>query len=63
VAFGATGAGFTTQGAPLARDTALVEIGVDWRFSDNGKVGLSYNGSLSGSEQQHAITGGVSWKF
>lgn len=36
--------GFSIHGAPLDRDSALLQAGVRFNFSDRAKVGLSYQG-------------------
>ena len=38
LAFQGTGAAFSVAGIPIARDTALVEGGFDWRFAPTGQA-------------------------
>ena len=63
LAFQGTGTGFTVAGIPIARNTALVEGGVDWRFSPQAKLGASYQGELAAHAESHAFKGAFSWNF
>jgi uncharacterized protein with beta-barrel porin domain len=42
-------------GVPIARDTALVEAGLDWRVSPWAKLGAFYQGELAAHAQTHAV--------
>ena len=44
LAFQGTGSAFSIAGVPIARDTALVEGGFDWRFTPQMKLGAFYQG-------------------
>jgi subtilase-type serine protease len=48
---------------PIARNSALVEAGFDWRFSPWAKLGLAYQGELAANAQAHAIKGAFTWDF
>jgi outer membrane autotransporter protein len=50
------GASFSTQGVPIAKDSALLEAGVDFQISPTGKLGLGYSGQVSGKNEDHAMT-------
>ena len=63
LAFQGTGAAFSTAGVPIARDTALVESGFDWRFSPQAKLGAYYQGELAAHAQAHAFKGTFNWNF
>ena len=41
LAFQSTGTSFTVAGIPIARNSALIEGGFDWRFSPQAKLGAS----------------------
>jgi outer membrane autotransporter protein len=58
----ANGADFTVGGSPAARDSAIVEAGLDFKLNPNVDLGVSYNGQF-GSGQQHGITADLSVKF
>jgi outer membrane autotransporter protein len=63
LAFQGTGAAFSVAGVPIARDTALVEAGFDWRFSPQAKLGAFYQGELAAHAQTHAVKGTFTWDF
>jgi fibronectin-binding autotransporter adhesin len=63
LAFQSTGAGFTAAGIPIARNSALVEAGFDWRFSPWAKLGAFYQGELAAHAQSHAFKGAFTWNF
>ena len=63
LAFQGTGAAFSVAGIPIARDTALVEGGFDWRFAPQAKLGAFYQGELAAHAQTHAVKGGFTWDF
>jgi outer membrane autotransporter protein len=63
LAFQGTGTGFSVAGVPIARNTALVEAGFDWRFSPWAKLGAFYQGELAAHAQTHAVKGGLTWNF
>ena len=57
------GAGFSTQGVPIAKDAAVVEAGFDVSVGKAGKLGLGYSGQLSSENRDHAITASFSLGF
>ncbi|MGU9945137.1 autotransporter domain-containing protein, partial [Bordetella avium] len=57
------GASFTTNGAPIARDTALVELGVNMAVSKRTTVGVIYGGQFGEGSQQHSGTLDVRYRF
>ncbi len=63
LAFQTTGIGFGISGVPLARDSALVESGIDLRISPNAKLGVLYSGELAASARDHAVKGHFTWNF
>jgi outer membrane autotransporter protein len=63
LAFQSTGAAFSIAGVPIARDAALVEAGLDWRFSAWAKLGAFYQGELAAHAQTHAFKGVFNWQF
>jgi outer membrane autotransporter protein len=60
---GTTGANFTVTGVPIARDSALIDAGVDWRAGTNVKLGVSHFGQLSSSANVNAVRGRFVWEF
>jgi outer membrane autotransporter protein len=63
LAFQGTGAAFSVAGLPIARNTALVEGGFDWRFAPQAKLGAFYQGELAAHAQTHAVKGAFTWDF
>ena len=61
--FQSTGAPFAIAGLPLARDTALVESGVDLRLTPQARVGLSYSAQLANHVQYNSVQGNLTWQF
>jgi outer membrane autotransporter protein len=63
LSFQGTGAGFSVAGLPIASNAALVEGGLDWRFSPQAKLGVSYQGELAAQAQTHTVKGAFTWNF
>ncbi|MEN4919201.1 autotransporter domain-containing protein [Achromobacter spanius] len=54
---------FTVAGNPLARDAAVLELGVDLAMSKNATLGLAYSGQFGDGNRQNTGTVNVSWRF
>lgn len=54
---------FLVTGAPIARDTALVDISADWLIDANTRLGISYTGQLAAKSQSNAVQGRFSINF
>jgi outer membrane autotransporter protein len=54
LAFASGGPAFTVEGAPLAKDAALVDAGVNWKLSKGLSLGVAYTGTLADQSQSHA---------
>ena len=63
LAFQGTGTAFSVAGVPIARNTALIETGFDWRFSPQARLGAFYQGELAAHAQTHAFKGVINWQF
>jgi outer membrane autotransporter protein len=63
LAFESTAIGFGILGVPLARDSALVEGGLDLRINPQAKLGLWYSGELAKTARDHAVKGSFTWNF
>jgi outer membrane autotransporter protein len=61
-AFG-NGSTFTVSGSPAARDSLLLEAGLDLNLSANVELGATYSGQLGSGLQQHGIEANLSVKF
>lgn len=57
------GAAFTVGGSPVARDSAVLEAGLDLNLNPNVDLGMTYNGRLGSGLQQHGIKANLSVKF
>ena len=57
------GASFSTQGAPIARDSALLEAGVDFQITPTGKLGIGYSGQVSSDSHDSAMSISFSQSF
>lgn len=54
---------FTIAGLPIARDSALVEAGLDVGIGRGATLGVSYTGQLAEDAQDHAFKGVLAIKF
>lgn len=54
---------FTVTGAPLARDAALFELGVDATVSRSLTAGLGYTGQFGGGNREHGGSVALRWRF
>lgn len=54
---------FTVAGTPLARDAAIMEVGLDFAMSKNATLGLAYSGQFGDGNRQNTGTVNVSWRF
>ncbi|BDC29398.1 Extracellular serine protease precursor [Bordetella parapertussis] len=57
------GDAFTVAGAPIAQDSAVIELGVDLAVARNTRFGLSYAGQIAGSAQDHGVRADLSIRF
>jgi len=55
LAFSGTGTGFTVDGAPIARDSLLLEAGLDVAVNANVNLGLTYAGSFGDGATSNAV--------
>lgn len=63
LAFASTGAAFTVAGVPIAKNSALVEGGIDWRITAQMTFGVAYQGELAKSAQTNTAKGSFTWNF
>ncbi|WP_429069899.1 autotransporter outer membrane beta-barrel domain-containing protein [Bosea sp. OAE752] len=54
---------FTITGAPIARNAALVEAGLDLAISANASLGVTYAGQLAEDVQDHAFKANLAVRF
>jgi outer membrane autotransporter protein len=60
---GAPGAGFTVDGAQMARDSAVVAFGAVTKLTQALSFLLRYDGDVNGSDYAHAVTGRLSFTW
>ncbi len=63
LAFASGSSAFTVLGAPLARDSALIDAGLTVALAPDATLGLSYSGQLAGDVTDNAVTGRFDWRF
>jgi outer membrane autotransporter protein len=63
LAFQSTGAAFTIAGVPLARDSALVGLGLDVHLNQQATLGLFYSSQLGSHVQDNSVQGNLNWRF
>lgn len=56
-------ASFNVSGVPLAKNTALLDAGIDLQVSPQARVGLSYVGQYAGSATSNGFQANVSFRF
>jgi fibronectin-binding autotransporter adhesin len=54
---------FGIGGVPIARDAAMVELGVDMRVGRNATLGFSYGGQFGARASEHAVRASFAVKF
>lgn len=59
----APAASFTVAGVPLARNTALVDLGADLQLSERVRFGLSYLGQFADGVTVNAVQANLRWQF
>ncbi|HRO48886.1 MAG TPA: autotransporter domain-containing protein [Hyphomicrobium sp.] len=63
LAFASGGAGISIAGVPIARDSALIEAGLDISSGPDTTFGISYHGRISDDADDHGLSGRVQWRF
>jgi len=53
----ATGSAFTVSGVPIAKNSAVIETGLDVAVSRNAMVNVSYMGQLASGARDHGVKG------
>lgn len=63
LAFASSATTFTVSGVPIARDSAVVELGLDVSVGKNATVGVPYSGQYGSGYRDNAIQGNLLWRF
>lgn len=59
----AGGQAFNVAGVPIARDAALVQVGLNANITKKATIGVSYSGQLSSHTENHGFTANFDYKF
>lgn len=54
---------FQISGAPIARNSAVIEAGLDFDISPDATVGLSYAGQFGGGDRHHGVRANLGVRF
>lgn len=54
---------FTVAGVPIAKNSAVIEAGVDLKLAPGATFGLSYTGQLAGSAHDHGVRADLAIRF
>jgi outer membrane autotransporter protein len=54
---------FTVAGTPLAKDSAVLDIGVEAALTPAISLGLSYTGQIASSARDNGVKGTMRWRF
>ncbi len=54
---------FSIVGAPICRDAAIIEAGLDLRLNDQASLGISYSGALGGQGADNGVKGRFEMRF
>ena len=57
------GTAFTIAGAPIARNSAVIEAGLDLNPTPNATFSLSYIGQLASGAQDHGLKANFAMRF
>jgi autotransporter-associated beta strand protein len=61
--FSQSGAAFTVIGAPIARDAAVLGVGLDVSAFDTAEFSVRYDGRVGSGTQEHSASGHLSFTF
>jgi subtilase-type serine protease len=59
----ATGPNFTVTAAPIARDAAVIEVGIGAQLSDSSRFNLVYSTTLSNQSSSQMLQAQLQWLF
>jgi outer membrane autotransporter protein len=59
----AGGSAFTVAGVPIARDSALINVGLDFAVARAATVGISYGGQFGSNAEDQSVRGNLVVKF
>ncbi len=59
----ADGTAFDSRGVPIARNAALIGLGLDLAVNARTMVGFSYQGQFASEAQRNAVSGSITFSF
>jgi len=54
---------FSVAGAPIARDSALIEAGVDFAITPAATLGIAYQGQIASTARDHGVRADLAIRF
>ncbi|WP_009907713.1 autotransporter outer membrane beta-barrel domain-containing protein, partial [Burkholderia thailandensis] len=54
---------FIVASVPVAKDAAVLNVGAGLELGKNGLLRVGYSGALASRQSEHAVQGGLHWKF
>ncbi|MBM1169788.1 autotransporter family protein [Microvirga arabica] len=54
---------FLVVGAPIDRDSLVVEAGLNWQVNETVTLGVMYDGAIGQRDQEHTLRGSLSVRF
>jgi len=59
----ATGPNFTVSAVPIARDAAVIEVGIGAQLNDSSRFNLVYSTTLSNQSSSQMLQAQMQWFF
>ena len=59
----ATGPGFTVNAAPMARDAAIIEVGIGASLGASSRINLVYSATVAGQSSSQMLQAQLQWSF
>lgn len=59
----AGGSSFAIEGAPIAKNAALLEAGLDVNITENATLGIAYQGQIASDAQEHGFNARLGVRF
>ncbi|MCB5362388.1 autotransporter domain-containing protein [Pusillimonas sp. CC-YST705] len=54
---------FAVRGAPIVKDAALIEAGLDINFTPNASIGVAYQGQIASNARGHGFNAKLRIRF
>lgn len=63
LSFTGTGGSFSVDGAPIARDSFVLDAGIDFNVNRNLSLNIDYEGQLASGASTHSVRSGLTYRF